>query len=81
MVSGKTENKVIRILKSGFGIKENHWVSVHSEIETADGGAWFTSGDEYVYDNYSKWFYLFWIPVWRLKRRTNCRGLYEDIYK
>ena len=81
MAVNKTESRVIRILKSGFGIKEKHWVSVHAGFESAESGRWHTFGDEHVYDHYSKWFYLFWIPVWRIKYKCTCRGFYEDIYK
>ena len=59
------------------GIKESKWVNIHFEFESADGGAWFTSGDEYLWEFTERWFYFLGLPIWRLYFNAENKGKYE----
>ncbi len=59
------------------GIKENKSQNVHYEFESADGGAWFTSGDEYLWELTESWVYFLGIPIWRIYFKVENKGLYE----
>ncbi len=59
------------------GIKEKKWTNVHYDFESADGGAWFTSGDERLYEFTERWVYFLGLPVWRLYLGVKDKGLYD----
>lgn len=59
------------------GIKESKWENVHFEFESVDGGAWFTSGDEYLWQFTERWIYFIGLPIWRLQFKAENKGRYE----
>ena len=59
------------------GIKENKWTNVHYEFESADGGSWFTSGEEHLFEFTNKWIYFLGLPIWRTYFRVEDKGLYD----
>jgi hypothetical protein len=59
------------------GIKESKSQNVHYEFESADGGAWFTSGDEYLWEFTERWIYFLGLPIWRTYFKAENKGLYE----
>lgn len=63
------------------GIKEETWTNVHFDIETAEGGSWFTSGEERIYKFRAKQIYLLGFTIWLYNITSDCLGLYSDIYK
>lgn len=60
------------------GIKYSKWFNVHYEFETAEGGAWFTSGDEYLMEFRDKWLYFLGIPIYRFYCKSKIKGLYSQ---
>lgn len=59
------------------GIKESKWENIYFEFESVDGGAWFTSGDEYLYEFTERWVYFLGLPIWRLQFKAENKGIYE----
>lgn len=56
--------KLIKCIKSGFGVRRKKWFQCHHEEEYIDGGRPVVYGDPIIYKFNKKAYYMFWIPVW-----------------
>jgi hypothetical protein len=69
---------MIETLKGIFftGTKIGRTSSVHQEIETTESGAYFSSGDSYIYHTEYKVWYFLGMPCWG-KTLKKWHELYE----
>ncbi len=68
--------KLKKVFFTGKKIFKN--ITVHSEIESVEGGGWFASENDKVIKSTSEWIYFLGIPIFRTKHEVVDAGLYND---